>query len=111
MIRVTRISHSIFETPDLARQVEYYSTVMGLHVLSRTKTQAFLGSPSGQEVIGFESGSSNRCRRIAFHVAPEFDFDRVGKELKRFDIAPEQRSSVSPFRCARPASVILLLSM
>ena len=59
MIRVMRISHTVFETPDLARQVEYYSHVMGFHVLSQTPTQAFLGSRVGQEVIGFDEPASN----------------------------------------------------
>ncbi|MEA2955591.1 MAG: hypothetical protein QOJ58_1088, partial [Alphaproteobacteria bacterium] len=96
MIRVTRISHTVFETPDLARQVEYYSHVIGFHVLSQTSTQAFLGSRVGQEVIGFEAGSSNRCRRIAFQVAPDFDHERIGAELRPFAIKHEERSDISP---------------
>ena len=95
MIRVTRISHTVFETPDLARQVEYYSHVIGFHVLSQTSTQAFLGSRFGQEVIGFEAGSSNRCRRIAFQVAPDFDHERIGAELRPFAIEHEGRSDIS----------------
>ena len=97
MIQVTRISHSIFETPDLDRQVEYYTNVMGLHLLSRTPKQAFLGGPAGQEVIGFEAGSSNRCRRVAFQVVPEFNANEAGKQLSAFGIKAERRSSVSPF--------------
>jgi catechol 2,3-dioxygenase-like lactoylglutathione lyase family enzyme len=96
VIRVTRISHTVFETPDLARQVEYYSHVIGFHVLSQTSTQAFLGSRVGQEVIGFEAGSSNRCRRIAFQVAPDFDHERIGAELRPFAIKHEGRSDISP---------------
>ena len=96
MIRVMRISHTVFETPDLARQVEYYSHVIGFHVLSQTSTQAFLGSRVGQEVIGFEAGSSNQCRRIEFQVAPDFDHERIGAELRPFAIKHEGRSDISP---------------
>ena len=96
LIRVTRISHTVFETPDLARQVEYYSQVMGFHVLSQTPAQAFLGSRVGQEVIGFEAGASNRCRRIAFQVAPDFDHERIEAELRPFAIKQERRSDISP---------------
>jgi catechol 2,3-dioxygenase-like lactoylglutathione lyase family enzyme len=96
VIRVTRISHTVFETPDLVRQVEYYSHVIGFHVLSQTSTHAFLGSRVGQEVIGFEAGASNRCRRIAFQVAPGFDHERIATELRPFEIKHEVRSDISP---------------
>src|SRR3954463_15282429 len=96
VIRVTRISHTVFETPDLARQVEYYSHVIGFRVLSQTSTQAFLGSRVGQEVIGFEAGTSNRCRRIAFQVAPRFHHERIRAQLLPRDSKHEGRSDISP---------------
>jgi catechol 2,3-dioxygenase-like lactoylglutathione lyase family enzyme len=70
---------------------------MGLHILSRTPVQAFLGGPAGQEVIGFKSGRSNRCRRIAFQISPDFDLDRVGPQLAHFNLKCDPRSDISPF--------------
>ena len=66
MIPVRRISHATFETTDLARQIAYYSNVIGLSVLSRTAKQAVLGTPAGHEMIAFESGVSCRCTRVDF---------------------------------------------
>src|SRR3954465_5680102 len=107
VIRVTRISHTVFETPDLARQVESYSNVIGFPALFRTPTQAFLGSRVGQEVIGFEAGPSNRCRRIAFQLAPGFDHERIAAELRPFAIKHEGRSDISP-SIARAAAFVHL---
>ena len=96
MIHVARIGHTAFETPDLTRQVEYYSRVMGLHVLSQTAKHAFLGSPTGGEVIGFEYGSSNRCRTVTFQMAPDADFQHIGQELRKNGIKHDMRSDISP---------------
>lgn len=96
MIRTTRISHSVFETPDLNRQVDYYSNVMGFHVSAKSSKQAFLHGPTGQETIAFELGDTNRCRRVAFQAAPEFDGVRIAQELQKLGIKSEQRSDVSP---------------
>lgn len=96
MVQVTRISHAVFETPDLARQVDYYANVMGFHVLARDGKQAFLGNASGQEVVAFEAGASSRCLRVVFQVASEFDHTRIGAELQKSGIAHAHRSDVSP---------------
>ena len=97
MIRTTRISHTVFETPDLARQVDYYANVLGLVVLDKSPKQAFFGGPSGQEVISFVAGSSNHCLSVAFQVAPEFDFSRTADELKKAGITCQRKSDPSPF--------------
>ena len=35
MIQVKRISHATFETPDLGRQIDYFTQVVGLAVAAR----------------------------------------------------------------------------
>jgi catechol 2,3-dioxygenase-like lactoylglutathione lyase family enzyme len=96
MVPVGRISHSTFETPDLPRQVEYYSRVLGFSVLSQTARQAILAGAAGQEVITFEAGTSNRCLRIAFQVSPKADLAAVGSELRKLDLPHETRSDITP---------------
>jgi catechol 2,3-dioxygenase-like lactoylglutathione lyase family enzyme len=105
VIRTTRISHSVFETPDLHRQVEYYTDVLGLTLLARSPKEAFLGGPSGQEVIGFVSGSTNRCLQVAFQVAPDCDAKTIASELGKAGISCEQRSDVSPYVTSSTAFV------
>jgi catechol-2,3-dioxygenase len=97
MITVRRISHAVFESPDVAQQAEYYSRVMGLSVLSQTAKQVVMGGPAGQEVIIFEAGASNRCLRLAFQVDPAVDLDVIADRLKRADVPSERRTDVSPY--------------
>lgn len=97
MVRVTRISHALFQTSDLSRQIDYHTDVMGFHVLSRDGRQAFLANAAGREVIAFEAGTSSRCLQVAFQVSPEFDHPRIAAELRTLGIANERRSDASPF--------------
>jgi catechol 2,3-dioxygenase-like lactoylglutathione lyase family enzyme len=39
MIAVQRISHATYETPDLARQIDYYTRVVGLRLAERGKAR------------------------------------------------------------------------
>lgn len=96
MVSVSRISHVTFETPDLARQVAYYSNVMGFNVQSQTSKQVILGSPTGQEVLRFEAGSSNRCLRIAFQISPQTDLADISEQLLKKGISSDAQSDLTP---------------
>ncbi len=97
MLPVKRISHTTFETPNLGRQVEYYSSVIGFSVISQTSKEAILGSPTGQEVISFESGTTNRCKKIAFQVTPSLELSEIANELKKLGLKSDTRSDITPF--------------
>ena len=56
MIEVRRLGHATLTTPDLERQVAYYSDVLGLIVVERDKKRAFLASKHGLEAIALERG-------------------------------------------------------
>ena len=56
MIKVLRVGHATFTTPDLEREVAYYSDVLGLIVTERDKNRAFLATRTGVEAISLERG-------------------------------------------------------
>ena len=58
MIDVLRVGHATFTTPDLERQVAYYSDVLGLIVTERDKNRAFLATRTGLEAIALEGATS-----------------------------------------------------
>ena len=49
MIGVRKISHASYETPDLEQQVEYYTDVLGLTLIARTRTRPI--SPTRSSII------------------------------------------------------------
>ncbi len=96
MIDVLRVGHATFTTPDLERQVEYYSNVLGLIVTERDKNRAYLATRTGLEAICLEKGDKAELTRLAFQVAPDADFAAYARELSGHGIKSEQKNGVSP---------------
>lgn len=95
MISVRRLSHATFETPDVERQVDHYTNVVGLVLLDRQKDRAILGNLMGQENLIFERGSAPACPRLAFQIDPSLPREEVVAELKKRGLAHELRSDIS----------------
>jgi catechol 2,3-dioxygenase-like lactoylglutathione lyase family enzyme len=96
MIKVRRIGHATFETPDLDRQIEYYTQVNGLALAAREKNRAFLATKSGLLVVQLERADHARCAKISFEVAPNEDFADMARRLSADGIKSEQRSDAIP---------------
>src|SRR4029078_7660801 len=95
-VDVRRVGHATFTTPDLEREVAYYSDVMGLVVTERDKNRAFLPSRTGSEAIVLECGDKPALTRLAFQVAPDADFGAYARDLSGHGIKSEQRNGISP---------------
>ena len=83
MIRVKKIAHATYETPDLDKQVEYYTDILGLTLdraeqgrrLSRQHRRSPFGGPA--------RGRAARCTRIGFQIGPDDDLDAFEKQVQR----------------------------
>src|SRR5262245_4182615 len=95
MIRVQRIGHATYETPDLERQVAYYTDVVGFAVVERSRDRVILATRLGHEVLVLERGSMARCARLSFEIAPGSLTDVV-PQLAELGIAGEHRSGITP---------------
>jgi catechol-2,3-dioxygenase len=96
MIEVRRLGHATLTTPDLDRQVAYYTEIVGLTLLERDSKRAVLASKQGFEAIALEPGAPNELARLAFQVAPGSDLSDVTRELARHGVKSERRGGISP---------------
>jgi catechol 2,3-dioxygenase-like lactoylglutathione lyase family enzyme len=96
MIQVRRLGHATFSTPDLQREVAYWTQIMGLSLVEREKGRVFLATKLGQEAIALEAGEPGLLRRLAFQVAPGSDLAELSADLARHDVKCERRSGISP---------------
>ncbi len=96
MIEVRRLGHATLTTPDLGRQIAYYTEVVGLTLVERGAERAFLATGQGLEAIALEPGAPNALSRLAFQVAPGSDLGAVARELTKHGIASERRQGISP---------------
>jgi catechol 2,3-dioxygenase-like lactoylglutathione lyase family enzyme len=96
MVQVRRIGYTTLETPDVDRQIDYYTEVLGLSLIGRDQKRAFLASKQGQLAIVLEPGDTARCTRIGFQVAPDTDLKDVAQALRQEGIASELRNASTP---------------
>src|SRR5947209_12944199 len=96
MIKVRRLGHATLATPDLEAQVDYYSRILGLSVIEKTKDRAFLGSKQGFEAIELVRGGTGALKRLSFQIAPGSDLGDVVKQLQTDGFKCERRKGVSP---------------
>jgi catechol 2,3-dioxygenase-like lactoylglutathione lyase family enzyme len=96
MIKVRRLGHATISTPDLETQTDYYSRILGLSIIERTKDHVYLGSKQGLEAIELVRGEPNGLKRLSFQIAPGSDLGDVAKELQTMGFKPERRTGISP---------------
>jgi catechol 2,3-dioxygenase-like lactoylglutathione lyase family enzyme len=96
MVKLRRIGHATFETPDLPRMINYYTEVMGLVLAEREKDRAFLATKVGQLAIELNKSDAERCATLSFEVAPDSDFAVLARELKIDGITSELRNDSVP---------------
>ena len=96
MIDVKRIGHATFETPDLDRQIDYFTQVTGLVLAERQNGRAYLATKLGDLVVQLEKGDVSRCARIAFQVAPDTEFNDIRKGIEAEGVRCEARNDTSP---------------
>src|SRR6516225_1041238 len=96
MINVRRLGHATLTTPDIERQVAYYTEIVGLSPIDRTGKHSLLATRQGLEAIALEPGEPNALTRLAFQVAPGSDLIAFARELAKDGISSERRTSITP---------------
>src|SRR5271165_993381 len=96
MIRVRRIGHATFETPDLERQIAYYTDILGLALVEREKDTAYLASTLDHHSVVLKRGATAACRRLSFQIAPGTDMAELERQLSAHGVKSERRSNPSP---------------
>ncbi len=96
MIKVGRIRHVSFSTPDLARLADYYRSIIGLGIVARESDRLFMATESEELAIVLEAGAEPKCRGVAFEVAGDADLAEMRADLSASGIASDIRSDSAP---------------
>ena len=97
MIKARRIRHVSFSTPDIARQADYYQSIVGLGVVAREfgSRCSWRRNPNELAIV-LEAGDEPACKRIAFEVAPDVDLAELRADLSASGITSDIRSDSAP---------------
>jgi len=96
MIPVRKISHATYETPDLDRQVEYYTEILGLTLTGKDKDVAYLANTIDHHAVVLRKGTEAKCVHLGFQLGPEDDLDAFEKQTKEHGIKTSATRIPSP---------------
>ena len=96
MIKVRRIGHASFVTPDVSKQVSYYTEVLGLTLVDRTPQAAYLASTLDHHSVVVRHGEAPLCTSLAFQIPPLADLGEFGREVAAHGIKVERMRDAEP---------------
>jgi catechol 2,3-dioxygenase-like lactoylglutathione lyase family enzyme len=96
MIQVKRMSHATFETPDLERQIDYFTQIVGLVVAARENGRAHLATKVGDLVVTLEKGDQAGCKGLAFQVDPDTEFGDIKTGIEAEGVRCESANDAAP---------------
>jgi catechol 2,3-dioxygenase-like lactoylglutathione lyase family enzyme len=96
MIKLLRLGHATFETPDIEKAIEHHTQVIGLSLAGRDGKRAFLATRTGQLAVELQQDLQSRCTRLAFEVPATADFADIRRELQQHGVASEERNDPVP---------------
>src|SRR6202162_3595261 len=96
MIKAKCFGNVTFWTPDVERQMAYFTEVAGLVLAERENGRAYLATKLGDLVVQLETGEHARCGRLAFQVAPEIDFSDIRSGVEAEGLRGSARNDPAP---------------
>src|SRR5258708_29872286 len=70
MIRVKKIAHAVYEMPDVDKQSEYCTEVIGLTPTEKSKDAVYLASTIDHHSVVLRKGAQAKCVRLGFQIGP-----------------------------------------
>jgi catechol 2,3-dioxygenase-like lactoylglutathione lyase family enzyme len=96
MIQVKRMSHATFETPDLERQIDYFTQITGLALAERENGRAYLATKVGDLAVQLVKGDHARCAKIAFQTAPGTSIDEIRRGIEAEGVRCQTSNDATP---------------
>jgi catechol 2,3-dioxygenase-like lactoylglutathione lyase family enzyme len=96
MIRVSKISHATYETPDIDRQVEYYTEILGLTQTDRDKDGVYLANTVDHHAVVLRKGDQAQCARVGFQLGRDDDLDAFEKQTQAHGIKTTRKKDPEP---------------
>lgn len=96
MISVKKISHARYETPDVEKQVEYFTEVLGLALISRSADEVYLGSTVDHHSVVLQRSTATQCSRLGFQIGADEDLDAFERQVQAQGLETARKSDPDP---------------
>ncbi len=96
-MRIAKLAHATFETPDIPRLADYYTNVLGLALIDKTEASAALTCAGETASVILERGAAPRCTTLAFETAEASEPAALVATLERAGVKATLVSDIGPF--------------
>jgi len=96
MIGVKKIAHAAYEMPDVERQIEYYTEILGLTLVGKEKDSAYLANAVDHHSVVLRKGDAARCLRIGFQIGPNDDLGDFERQVAGHGIKTQRKKDPEP---------------
>jgi len=96
MIRVKKIAHATYEVPDVEKQTEYYTEILGLTQTGKDKDAVYLASTVDHHSVMLRKGSQAQCTRVGFQIGPDDDLGTFERQVQGHGIKTQRKKDPEP---------------
>jgi catechol-2,3-dioxygenase len=96
MIRVRKIAHATYETPDLARQTEYYTDILGLTVTAKDRDAVYLAGTLDHHSVVLREGPAAQCVCLGFQIGADDDLDAFERQIAALGVKTARKRDPEP---------------
>lgn len=96
MIQARRLGYAVLTSPDIARQVEYWTATLGLHVVDERAGGVVLASRQGIETIMLVPGAAAGLAGLSFQLAPDVGLEAACSTLRELGIDAKRQPGRTP---------------
>ena len=96
MISVKKIAHASYEMPDVAKQTEYYTEVLGMTLVGKDKEATFLANTVDHHSVVLRQGAQSQCARVGFQLGPDDDLGAFERQVQGHGVKTERKKDAEP---------------
>jgi len=96
MISVRKIAHADYEMPDLDKEIEYYTEILGLTRAAKEKDAAYLANAVDHHSVVLRKGPEAKCVRVGFQIGPDDDLGEFERQVGGHGIKTQRKKDSEP---------------
>ena len=96
MIRVKKIAHASYEVPDVERQTDYYTNILGMTLIAKEKDATFLSNTVDHHSVVLRHGAQAQCVRVGFQIGEGDDLGEFEKQVQAHGIKTARKKDPEP---------------
>ena len=96
MISVKKIAHTTYEVPDVERQTEYYTDILGLTLTEKSKDAVYLASTIDHHSVVLRAGTQAQCVGVGFQLGLDDDLGAFERQVQGVGVKTQRKKDPDP---------------